>query len=68
MAEQEITFKVKWENGSHFTLSCDNGEEDKTVVKVEENGHIASLWPSVEAICTTFFLEKIQAVGAEMKD
>lgn len=68
MAEKTITFKLKWENQKEFAFTCDNGEADVTVVKVEENGHIALLWHHVETICTTFFQEKIAEVGKEMKE
>lgn len=67
MTEKITTFKLKWENSNHFTMTCDNGEENKTVVQIEENGHIATLWPDVESICAKFFLEKVQEVGKEMK-
>lgn len=67
MAEQMITFKLKWENAVKFVFTCDNGEADITIVRVEENGHISMLWPDVESICTKFFHEKLSEVGNEMK-
>lgn len=65
--EKTITFKMRWENGVEFSFTCDNGEEDVTVIKVEENGHITMLWPDIESICTKFFHEKLEKVGAEMR-
>jgi hypothetical protein len=67
MTEKTITFKFKYENNKEFSFTCDNGEEDITIVKVEENGHLAELWPDVESICQKFFHQKLTDVGREMQ-
>jgi 6-phosphogluconolactonase/glucosamine-6-phosphate isomerase/deaminase len=68
MAEHTRIFRLKWENGVSVEMESklDDGSFI-SIVSMDENGHIGSLWPSFETICTTFFGEKLSEVGSEMK-
>lgn len=66
MAEQIITIKLKWENGSHFLMTETVGATTKDIVKSEENGDIASIWPSITKVCTSFVASKMAVIGTEM--
>ena len=50
-----------------MTEKADGLPTDVTVIKVEENGKIAELWPHVQAACLTFFNGKLTEIGNEMK-
>lgn len=63
----EIEIKLKWENEDSFemTLKEDNGET-LSVIRVEENGTLASLWGNVAEICISSFTKHIKIIGDEM--
>jgi len=70
MAEQkEIEITLDWQNGDHFKMlaKLENSDEKVTVVEMEENGHLATLWGHLEQICITFFRENLAKIGKEMK-
>ncbi len=64
--EHKITLKLEWQNKKEFHMNEDDGTEVQ-IVKVEENGHIALIWPQVEEICKRYFAAQLEKIGTEMK-
>ncbi len=64
--ENELEITLKRENNVGFEMTAD-GEEKKTIIKMDENGHIDKLWDSAQKICETYLHEKLIAIGEEMK-
>lgn len=59
---------LEYENGVNFNMTCKFNDEDNiTIISMDENGHIASLWDNIEDVCKTFFAEKLSTVGDAMK-
>lgn len=68
MAAKELELTLKWENGVSFEMTTKrDAEAVSTVVKLDENGQIANLWPNIHKICQTFFLAELTTIGTEMK-
>ena len=68
MAQSELEFKLTWENNVSFTLTAKKDAEPvKTIVSLEENGQIGTLWEHVQAICTDYFRTELDDIGATMK-
>ena len=66
--EKEIEIKLKWKNSDYFEMTQKvEAQEWNTVVKVEENGQIASIWDKVSDICKIDFQSHIGTIGEEMK-
>lgn len=67
MAEHEIEIVLKWENNKSFTATTK--EDDGAVLslaKMDENGQIATLWPS-QADCLERYIRALMArIGKEM--
>lgn len=67
MAETVIDLKIAWENNQHFHVQS---QEDSgpvlTVVKVDENGDIAALWPSLIDLMERHIKGIMARVGTEM--
>ena len=68
MAASELKITLTWENGVEFKMTAkrDDGDTLK-VVQMDENGHIAQLWPSVQQLCETYLNNELEAIGHEMK-
>ena len=67
MAAKELELKLKWENGVSFEMTSKrDAEAVSTVVKLDENGQIAALWPNIHNICRTFFIAELTTIGTEM--
>lgn len=68
MAAKELEIKLSWENGVSFEMTAkrDAGVVS-TVVQLDENGQIATLWPNIHNICRTFFIAELTTIGTEMK-
>jgi hypothetical protein len=69
MAQQVRELKISWENGEEFKMETQlDGGGWMTIVEMEENGCISTLWDNgVESACKAFFNTTIQNIGAEMK-
>ncbi|KKL71580.1 hypothetical protein LCGC14_2093510 [marine sediment metagenome] len=68
MALIEIEIMLKWENGVSFEMT--EKEDDGAVVsiiKVEENANIASIWPHIREVCKAQIEGYLNRVGDEMK-
>jgi len=63
---ETLTIKLKWENNVSYEMTVTEGDKTISIVKVEENGHIETLWPHIQNICNQYFQEKIEAIGVEM--
>ena len=64
--ENELEITLRWENDVGFEMTAD-GQEKKTIIKMDENGHIDKLWDSAQKICETYLREKLISIGEEMK-
>lgn len=61
----EITFT--WENEDHFTMKAKLDQEDAvSIIKVEENSQIASIWRHIKDLCITYTSDELNKIGAEM--
>jgi hypothetical protein len=68
MAATEILMKFAWENGVGFTMtSKENNDPIVTIVDIDENGFISSLWPHTQAICEDYVKKELNRIGSEMK-
>jgi len=68
MAESELEIKITWENGKGFTMSSKKDAEDvKTVIDIDENGHLSSMWPHIEACCKEYLTSELNQIGSVMK-
>lgn len=68
MAESELEIKFKWENNVSFEmLSKRDAEAVQTVVKADENTHLALIWSSLQSICQAYFQAELKKIGDEMK-
>ena len=68
MAAQTRLIRLTWENGVNFKMDTKlNDENYITIIEMDENGHISSLWTNAQSICETFFNEKLNTIGTEMK-
>lgn len=61
-----LTLKLKWENEKSFEFTEDENDKVLSIIKVEENGNIATLWPQIQKICCDTFNSKMEAIGQEM--
>ena len=68
MAVTRIRVDIKWENGVDFEVtSKEDDATSLTVVKADENGHLALLWPSYTDTVERYVKAVMARVGAEMK-
>ncbi len=68
MAQSELELTLTWENNVSFALTAKkDAAAVKTIVSLEENGQIGTLWEHVQAICTDFFRGELDDIGATMK-
>jgi len=68
MATQTRLIRLTWENDNQFKMDTKLDDGDWiTIVQMDENGHIASLWPSAQTICETYVKEQLSLIGSEMK-
>ena len=65
---EKITLELNWENSKSFSLTMKRDGTNITIVEVEENGCIASIWPDVQDICEVFFRTTVTTIGDEMKE
>jgi hypothetical protein len=69
MAAQIRLIRLSWENGVNFKMDSklDDGNF-VTVIEIDENGHLDTLWDSgVATVCTKYFETELNTIGAEMK-
>ena len=65
--DHEIEITLKWQNGGYYEMTSKRDQEGNIqVVRMEENGSIATLWPHVSIICQTFFNDVVTEIGNEM--
>lgn len=68
MAASELELKLTWENNVSFTFTAKKDAEPvKTVVSLEENGHIGTIFPHIEEICKDFFNIELADIATTMK-
>ena len=68
MAQQVRIMKFTWENQDSFKMETNlDGGNFRKVVEMDENGHLATLWPKAEALCREYFDQAIAVIGSEMK-
>lgn len=68
MAAKELELTLKWENGVSFEMTSKRDAGDtSTVVMLDENGQLDTLWPNIHKICRTFFIAQLTSIGDEMK-
>lgn len=68
MAASTLTLQLSWENGMQFKmLAQHDGGTAITIIEMDENGHLASLWPSIQEACQLYFKHEIEEVGSVMK-
>lgn len=64
----EIILKLKWENGVSFEMMEKVGEGDTlSVIKIEENADIASIWTNISRICGTVWAKHMRNIGSDMQ-
>jgi len=68
MATQTRLIRFAWENDVGFKMDTKLDDGDWiTIVQMDENGHIGSLWPSTQTICETYVKEQVSLIGSEMR-
>ncbi len=60
--------KLTWENDEEFKMETQlNGGNWLTVLEMDENGHIHTLWDSAQKLCSTYFHTTLEEIGKVMK-
>ena len=68
MAAQTRLIRLDWENGVNFKMSSKLGEGSYiTIVDVDENGHLSSLWNAIQKVCELYIKKELDIIGEEMK-
>ena len=67
MAETIIDLRISWENNQSFEAQS---QEDSgpvlTIAKMDENGHISTLWPALTDIMERYIKALMVRIGEEM--
>ena len=69
MAAKTRLIRFQWENDVNFQMDTklDDGEWI-TVIDIDENGHLDTLWDSgIATVCAKYFETELNIIGAEMK-
>lgn len=67
MAVSELEVKFRWENDNFFEMTRKVDAEDvQTIIKAEEQGNLASLWPHIEKICIGTITQDMKTIGEKM--
>ncbi len=65
---KELELRILWENEDSFEMQAKKEDSEWTsIIRMEENGHIAILWLHIQKVCLTFFTGELEAIGKEMK-
>lgn len=65
--ETRIRIDIIWENNVAFDVAAkENDAKFKTVVRVEENGHISDLWPAVTDTVERYIKALMARIGKDM--
>lgn len=65
---ERVTITLDYENGKSFEMKVKEGADPTiSIVKVQENSNISSIWTNVSSICNTYFASLVEAAGSEMK-
>jgi len=64
--ESKIEIKLKWENDNFFEMTAKTDSEATTIVRVEENGCIETLWSHISSICKAYLAKQLDTIGEEM--
>jgi len=70
MAEHELELTLTWENQKAFKMTAKEdgaGSPKITILEIEEDGHIADLWPFLQRACETYFTKQLAKIGFEME-
>ncbi len=63
-----IEIDIQWENNNTIDVTAKNGGGvSYTVVKVDENGHLNSMMPSVKDIMERYIKGIMEKIAADMK-
>lgn len=69
MPGSEIELKVTWENTASFEVTV---KEDAgpvlTVVKADENGNLAAMWPALTDAVERYIKALMSRIGKEMSE
>ena len=66
MAEKEVELTLKWENNKSFEMTETSNGVTKTVIKTEENDHLADMWQSTSTACLDYMDAVLRMIGGEM--
>lgn len=67
MAATRIRVDIEWENNVGFEITAKEGAGSVlTVIKADENGHLAELWSSYTDIVERYIKAIMARVGREM--
>ena len=64
--ENELELTFKWENRVGVKVEANNNGDSLTILKMDENGDIAALWPHAQELLMKYCLAQLQRIGAEM--
>jgi hypothetical protein len=69
MAAKQLIFIFDWENKKVFEMRAAEPEalSYTSIVRVEENSNIGSIWGNIQEICESYIHGQISQIGAEMK-
>ncbi len=68
MAEQVRLIRLTWENSVSFKMESKLDEGSYlTIIEMDENGHIAQLWPPAQQLCEKYFERTVTDIGTDMK-
>ena len=68
MAVTTLTLQIKYENENYFELKSQlNSEDAKTIVRIDENGHLGLLWDNCQSLCENYFSKELKDIGIIMK-
>lgn len=69
MAEGTIVITLRWENQEFFEATSKKDDGDTiTIVRVEEDGNIAAVWPHVGDIIKEQIRRDLDTIGSDMKE
>ena len=63
----EIELKIKWENNLEFSVQAKVGETEwVTILALEENGCLLSMWPNVQKTLESYWKHVLTGIGKDM--
>lgn len=69
MADTVRIIRLSYENGVRFKMDTKlNSGAYVTILEMDENGDIASLWSSAQQLCEKYAREQLTAIGKVMRE